>query len=70
MFSSSKLVAQEPSKRAVLFSFPPTQRSGLLDSTALSDSSRSKNQQANFKASCKKMLDCLSAQPLALTEAF
>lgn len=69
MFSSSKAVATEPSRRAVLFSFPPTQRIGLLDSTA-SKSKRSKNQQSNLSDSCKKMLDCLSTRPLTLAEAF
>lgn len=68
MFSSSKAVAFEPSQRAVLFSFPPTQRLGLLDSTA-SASTRSKNQQSNLSSSYKKMLDRLSARPLTLAEA-
>ncbi len=68
MFSSSKAVASEPSRRAVLFSFPPTQRIGLLDSTA-SANKRSKDQQSNLSDSCKKMLECLSARPLTLAES-
>lgn len=52
---SSNDAAQQPSlKHADLFSFPPTQRNGLLDSPA-SQSKRSTNQSLNLQTSFKKL---------------
>lgn len=52
---SSNDAAQQPSlKRADLFSFPPTQRNGLLDSPT-SQPKRSTNQSLNLQTSFKKL---------------
>lgn len=52
---SSNDAAQQPSlKHAVLFSFPPTQRDGLLDSPA-TKANRSTNQSLNLRASFEKL---------------
>lgn len=52
---SSNDAAQQPSlKHANLFSFPPTQRNGLLDSPT-TKANRSTNQNLNLRASFKKL---------------
>lgn len=52
---SSNDAAQQPSlKHANLFSFPPTQRSGLLDSPT-TKTNRSTNQNLNLRASFEKL---------------
>lgn len=52
---SSNAVARQPSlKHADLFSFPPTQRNGLLDSPT-TKSKRSTNQNLNLRASFEKL---------------
>lgn len=52
---SSNDAAQQPSlKHANLFSFPPTQRSGLLDSST-TKTNRSTNQSLNLRASFEKL---------------
>ncbi len=52
---SSNDAAQQPSlKHANLFSFPPTQRNGLLDSPT-SQQKRSTDQSLNLQASLKKL---------------
>ena len=68
MHSSNDAASLQPSKRANLFSFPPTQRNGLLDSPA-SLKTRSQNQRLNLRASCEKLLDVLSTKPLERAEA-
>lgn len=52
---SSNAVARQPSlKHADLFSFPPTQRNGLLDSPT-TKSKRSTDQSLNLRASFEKL---------------
>lgn len=52
---SSNDAAQQPSlNHADLFSFPPTQRNGLLDSPT-SQQKRSTDQSLNLQASLKKL---------------
>lgn len=52
---SSNDAAQQPSlTHADLFSFPPTQRNGLLDSTT-TKAKRSTNQNLNLQASFEKL---------------
>lgn len=52
---SSNDAAQQPSlKYANLFSFPPTQRDGLLDSPT-TKAKRSTNQRHNLRASFEKL---------------
>lgn len=52
---SSNAVARQPSlKHANLFSFPPTQRNGLLDSPT-SQPKRSTDQSHNLRASFEKL---------------
>lgn len=52
---SSNGAAQQPSlKHANLFSFPPTQRSSLLDSPT-TKAKRSTNQSLNLRASFEKL---------------
>lgn len=52
---SSNDAAQQPSlKHANLFSFPPTQRDGLLDSPT-TKAKRSTNQELNLRASFDKL---------------
>lgn len=52
---SSNAVARQPSlKHADLFSFPPTQRNGLLDSPT-TKSKRSTDQNLNLRASFEKL---------------
>ena len=52
---SSNAVARQPSlKHANLFSFPPTQRNGLLDSPT-SQQKRSADQSLNLRASFEKL---------------
>ena len=52
---SSNAVARQPSpKHADLFSFPPTQRDGLLDSPA-TKAKRSTDQSLNLRASFEKL---------------
>lgn len=66
---SSNDAAQQPSlKHANLFSFPPTQRNGLLDSPA-SQPKRSTDQSLNLRASFERLVKTLSAVPLSQTEA-
>ena len=69
MHSSNDAASLQPSKRANLFSFPPTQRNGLLDSPT-SNKKRSQNQRLNLRASVNKLLDTLSTKPLKQAEAF
>lgn len=67
---SSNDAAQQPSlKHANLFSFPPTQRNGLLDSPTTSKT-RSQDQRLNLRASYERLLDALSVKPLKQAEAF
>lgn len=62
--------AQQPSlKHADLFSFPPTQRNGLLDST-IASKTRSQDQRLNLRVSYERLLDTLSVKPLKQAEAF
>ena len=52
---SSNAVTRQPSlKHADLFSFPPTQRDGLLDSPT-TKAKRSTNQSHNLRASFEKL---------------
>lgn len=52
---SSNAVTRQPSlKHADLFSFPPTQRNGLLDSPA-TKTKRSADQSLNLRASFEKL---------------
>lgn len=52
---SSNAVARQPSpKHADLFSFPPTQRNGLLDSPT-TKAKRSTDQSHNLRASFEKL---------------
>ena len=52
---SSNAVARQPSlKHADLFSFPPTQRNGLLDSPT-TKAKRSTDQELNLQASFEKL---------------
>lgn len=52
---SSNAVARQPSlKHADLFSFPPTQRNGLLDSPT-TKTKRSADQELNLRASFEKL---------------
>ena len=52
---SSNAVTRQPSlKHADLFSFPPTQRDGLLDSPT-TKAKRSTNQSNNLRASFEKL---------------
>ena len=52
---SSNAVARQPSlKNADLFSFPPTQRNGLLDSPT-TKAKRSPDQSRNLRASFEKL---------------
>lgn len=67
---SSNAVARQPSpKHADLFSFPPTQRDGLLDST-IASKTRSQDQRLNLRVSYERLLDTLSVKPLKQAEAF
>ena len=67
---SSNAVARQPSlKHADLFSFPPTQRNGFLDST-IASKTRSQDQRLNLRASYERLLDALSVKPLKRVEAF
>lgn len=50
-----------PFKRANHFSFPPTQRKGLLDPTS---PARSSDQQENLERSYRKMLFALNMAPM------
>lgn len=50
----------QPSRRANHFSFPPTQRTGLLDSTIR----RSSNQRVNLERSFLNLLDALNTSPV------
>lgn len=57
---SSNDAAQQPSlKYANLFSFPPTQRDGLLDSPT-TKAKRSTNQSLNLRASFEKLQSSLN----------
>ena len=51
----------QPSKRTDLFSFPPTQRMGLLDPTTCP---RSSNQHANLERSYRNLLSALNMAPM------
>ena len=52
---SSNAVARQPSlKHADLFSFPPTQRNGLLDSPT-TKTNRSTNQSLNLRTSFERL---------------
>lgn len=52
--------SQQQALRANHFSFPPTQRFGLLDSTT----PRSSNQRLNLRHSYEKLLDALNVPTL------
>ena len=52
---SSNDAAKPSLKHADLFSFPPTQRNGLLDSPAIKQSKRSANQRLNLQTSFEKL---------------
>ena len=54
MHSSNDAAQQSSLKHADLFSFPPTQRNGLLDSPT-SQQKRSADQSLNLRASFKKL---------------
>ena len=54
MHSSNDAAQQSSLKHADLFSFPPTQRDGLLDSPA-TKAKRSTNQSHNLRASFDKL---------------
>lgn len=57
---SSNDAAQQPSlNRANLFSFPPTQRNGLLDSPT-TKTKRSTDQELNLQASFEKLQAALN----------
>ena len=57
---SSNDAAQQPSlKHAVLFSFPPTQRNGFLDSPT-TKAKRSTDQSLNLRASFEKLQSSLN----------
>lgn len=57
---SSNAVARQPSlKHADLFSFPPAQRDGLLDSPT-TKAKRSTNQSHNLRASFEKLQAALN----------
>ena len=60
MHSSNDAAQQLSLKHANLFSFPPTQRTGLLDSTKR----RSSNQRVNLERSFHNLLDALSISPV------
>lgn len=67
---SSNDAAQQPSlNHANLFSFPPTQRDGFLDST-IASKTRSQDQRLNLRASYERLLDAPSVKPLKQAEAF
>ena len=54
MHSSNDAAQQSSLKHANLFSFPPTQRNGLLDSPA-TKAKRSTDQSLNLQASLQKL---------------
>ena len=54
MYSSNDAAQQPSLKHADLFSFPPTQRNGLLDSPT-SQPKRSTNQSLNLQTSFEKL---------------
>lgn len=54
MHSSNDATQQPSLKHADLFSFPPTQRNGLLDSPT-TKAKRSTNQELNLRASFDKL---------------
>lgn len=54
MYSSNDAAQQPSLKHANLFSFPPTQRSSLLDSPT-TKTNRSTNQNLNLRASFEKL---------------
>lgn len=58
--NASARTARQQSLRANRFSFPPTQRFGLLDSATI----RSSNQRVNLKRSYEKLLDALNVPSL------
>lgn len=67
---SSNDAAQQPSlNHANLFSFPPTQRNGLLDSPT-SQTERSTDQSLNLQASFKKLQSSLDTAFLNQARAF
>ena len=69
MHSSNDATQQPSLKHANLFSFPPTQRNGLLDFT-IASKTRSQDQRLNLRASYERLLDALSVKPLKQAEAF
>lgn len=69
MHSSNDAVQQPSLNHANLFSFPPTQRNGFLDST-IASKTRSQDQRLNLRASYERLLDTLSGKPLKQAEAF
>ena len=54
MYSSNDAAQQSSLKHADLFSFPPTQRNGLLDSPT-TKAKRSTDQELNLRASFDKL---------------
>lgn len=69
MHSSNDAAHLQPSQRANLFSFPPTQRNGLLDSPT-ARKTRSQDQRLNLRASYERLIETLSVKPLKQSEAF
>lgn len=59
MHSSNDAVQQPSLKHADLFSFPPTQRNGLLDSPT-TKAKRSTDQNLNLRASFEKLQAALN----------
>ena len=57
--AACKHTSLQTSNRANQFSFPPTQRFGLLDSTAFSSASRSADQRQNLQHSYEFLLEAL-----------
>ncbi len=69
MHSSNDALHMQPSQRADFFSFPPTQRNGLLDSPTF-DKHRSQDQRLNLRTSMDKLINALSTRPLKQAEVF
>lgn len=59
MLSSKDRALKQPSQRANHFSFPPTQRTGLLVSPTI-QRTRSSSQRLNLQRSYRALLDALS----------
>ena len=68
MHSSNDAAHLQPSQHANLFSFPPTQRTGLLESPT-ARKTRSQDQRLNLRASYERLVKTLSTTPLKQAEA-